>query len=81
MRSSRLANPYGKHHRSGLWLQARQSDYFSRPLRDKLLALAGDTGGRAVIEQFPDMVFTTDMPSTDAGLDIDTPDDYKAILQ
>ncbi len=54
---------------------------FPALLRDKLLDLEGDTGGRAVIEQFPGMVFTIDMPSTDTGLDIDTPEDYEAMAK
>jgi len=52
---------------------------FPARLRDRLLALAGDTGGRAVIEHFPGMVFTVAMPDAGAGIDIDTPQDYDAI--
>jgi molybdenum cofactor cytidylyltransferase len=54
---------------------------FPALLRDKLLALAGDTGGRAVIEQAPDMVRCVDMPDSNAGLDIDTPGDYETMLK
>ena len=50
---------------------------FPALLRDKLLALAGDTGGRAVIEQAPEMVYCVDMPDADAGIDIDTPEEYE----
>ena len=50
---------------------------FPALLRDKLLALAGDTGGRAVIEQAPEIVRCIDMPDADAGIDIDTPEEYE----
>lgn len=50
---------------------------FPALLRDRLLALVGDTGGRAVIEQAPKMVRFVDMPDADAGIDIDTPEEYE----
>jgi molybdenum cofactor cytidylyltransferase len=50
---------------------------FPAQMRDRLLALEGDTGGRAVIEQAPEMVHCIDMPDTDAGIDIDTPEEYE----
>jgi molybdenum cofactor cytidylyltransferase len=52
---------------------------FPALLREKFLALAGDTGGRTVMEQAPDMVRCIDMPDADAGVDIDTPGDYETI--
>ncbi len=49
---------------------------FPAGLRDRLLALSGDRGGRAVIEEAPEMVHCLDMPIAAAGIDIDTPEDY-----
>jgi molybdenum cofactor cytidylyltransferase len=54
---------------------------FPALLRDRLLALEGDTGGRAVIEQAPERVRCVDMPDADAGIDIDTPEEYNGLLQ
>ncbi len=50
---------------------------FPARFREQLLALEGDTGGRAVIEQAPEMVHCVDMPDADAGIDIDTPEEYE----
>jgi molybdenum cofactor cytidylyltransferase len=50
---------------------------FPAHFRGQLLAFEGDTGGRAVIEQAPDMVLCVDMPDADAGIDIDTPEEYE----
>ena len=50
---------------------------FPVQLRDRLLALEGDMGGRAVIEQASEMVHCIDMPDADAGIDIDTPEEYE----
>ena len=50
---------------------------FSARFREHLLALESDTGGRAVIEQAPEMVCCVDMPDADAGIDIDTPEEYE----
>jgi len=50
---------------------------FPAHLRGQLFALEGDTGGRAVIEQAPEMVRCVDMPDADAGIDIDTPEEYE----
>ncbi len=50
---------------------------FPARFREHLLALEGDTGGRAVIEQAPEMVRCIDMPDADAGIDIDTPEEYE----
>lgn len=52
---------------------------FPVQLRDTLLALTGDRGGRAVMEQLPEMVRCIDMPDAAAGIDIDTPEDYDAL--
>lgn len=49
---------------------------FPARFKEHLLALEGDTGGRAVIEQAPEMVRCVDMPDADVGIDIDTPEEY-----
>ena len=50
---------------------------FPSCFREHLLALEGDTGGRAVIEQAPKMVHCIDMPDANAGIDIDTTEEYE----
>ncbi len=50
---------------------------FPEALKPELLALTGDMGGRALIDKRPDMVRCVDIPDADAGIDIDTPDEYK----
>jgi molybdenum cofactor cytidylyltransferase len=50
---------------------------FPARFRQQLLALEGDTGGRAVFEQVPEMVRCVDMPDADAGIDIDTQEEYE----
>jgi molybdenum cofactor cytidylyltransferase len=50
---------------------------FPSTMTPELLALDGDTGGRAIIEQVPDMIRCISMPDSDAGRDIDTPLDYE----
>ncbi len=50
---------------------------FPSRFREHLLALEGDTGGRAVIEQAPEIVHCIYMPDADAGIDIDTPEEYE----
>ena len=41
-----------------------------------LLALEGDTGGRAVMEQNPQCLCLVRMPDPAAGTDVDTPEEY-----
>lgn len=54
---------------------------FPAVLRESLLALEGDTGGRAVIGEHAGLVVTVDMPRPGAGRDVDTPDDYAAMVK
>jgi molybdenum cofactor cytidylyltransferase len=49
---------------------------FPAALKPALLALTGDTGGRAVMNQMPDLIRCISMPDPDTGIDIDTPADY-----
>jgi molybdenum cofactor cytidylyltransferase len=53
---------------------------FSATFTTELLALDGDRGGRAIMEQYPDAVRCVDMPDADAGIDIDTPAQYEHII-
>lgn len=50
---------------------------FPATFKPELLALDGDTGGRSVMDQVPDMVRCVSMSDTDAGIDIDTQAEYK----
>ncbi len=50
---------------------------FPAALQPELLALTGDTGGRAVLDTIPNMVRCVNMPDAHAGIDIDTPAEYE----
>ena len=50
---------------------------FPSRFRPHLLALEGDTGGRTIMEQAPEMVRCINMPDADAGMDIDTAVEYE----
>ena len=54
---------------------------FPAACRPDLLALAGDRGGRAIIEQAPEMMRCIDMPDAQVGIDIDTQEEYDTLLQ
>ena len=47
--------------------------WFSNKYRDELLALTGDTGGRAVLRAHPDDLFLFDVPDARELMDIDVP--------
>lgn len=49
---------------------------FPAQLKDELLGLQGDIGGRALIEKMRDRVVTVAVSSSAMGLDIDTPEQY-----
>ena len=53
---------------------------FPADLRNELLALAGDTGGRVLLETFRDRVQPVDFCDAAAGIDIDTREEYDSIL-
>jgi molybdenum cofactor cytidylyltransferase len=52
---------------------------FPAAFRNRLLALEGDTGGRLILEESPEAVLNVAMPEADAGIDIDTPEDFEAV--
>jgi len=52
---------------------------FSAALKDELLALQGDEGGRSILERKMDMVYFVDVEDPSAGADIDTPEDYEVL--
>jgi len=54
---------------------------FPAQLREKLLALRGDSGGRTLIQKMPDRVCAVPVSSLAAGIDVDTPQDYANIAQ
>ncbi|MEI6127722.1 MAG: molybdenum cofactor cytidylyltransferase [Pseudomonadota bacterium] len=49
---------------------------FPAQLKDRLLALQGDAGGRAVMETMRGRVITVAVRSSLMGIDIDTPEEY-----
>lgn len=79
---------------AAVWRQNRESIivpvYNDRPgnpvifpaqLREELLALRGDSGGRMLIQKMPDRVCPVPVRSPSAGIDIDTPEDYANIAK
>jgi len=52
---------------------------FARPLFQELGLLAGDVGGRVLIQAHPDAVLLVDMPDPEAGRDVDTWEEYEAL--
>lgn len=52
---------------------------FSAKLRDRLLEVEGDRGGRAIIEEMKDRVFFIDIEEDKSGIDIDTWEEYQSI--
>jgi molybdenum cofactor cytidylyltransferase len=52
---------------------------FSSKLKDKLLKLEGDCGGRTIINQMEESVRFVPIESTFIGIDIDTREDYERI--
>lgn len=53
---------------------------FPKRFRDELLCLQGDTGGRIIIDKYKNDVHFIKLNSELPLLDIDTPEDYKNIL-
>jgi len=79
---------------TAVWRQNRESIivpvYNDRPgnpvifpaqLREELLALQGDSGGRMLIQKMPDRVCPVPVRSPSVGIDIDTPEDYANIAK
>ena len=54
---------------------------FARPLFHELAVLAGDVGGRVVIQAHPETVSLVDMPNPHAGRDVDTWEEYEALTR
>lgn len=53
---------------------------FPVSFREDLLSLTGDTGGRQIIKQFPDKVVEVAFDDELAGIDVDTPEEYKQLF-
>lgn len=49
---------------------------FPSSLKDELLALEGDTGGRQVVKAHGDLMRKVQIPSPQELMDVDTPEDY-----
>jgi molybdenum cofactor cytidylyltransferase len=54
---------------------------FVSTLREKLLCLHGDSGGRVLLEGLDVSIITVDFADEKLGLDIDTREEYEAILK
>ncbi len=54
---------------------------FSSLLKDKLTGLRGDTGGRVLLKELGDKVATVVFDDGRPGFDIDTRDEYEALLK
>lgn len=54
---------------------------FSSGLKSKLLGLSGDAGGRKLLDGLEGKVVTVAFDNELIGLDIDTPEEYKAMLE
>ncbi len=53
---------------------------FPAKFKNELLALSGDSGGRSIIEKHKDEVKTVEIENTDAGIDVDTQNEYEKII-
>ncbi len=54
---------------------------FSYPLREKLMGLEGDSGGRVLLEQLTGKIAVVDMDDERSGLDMDTQEEYEMLLK
>ena len=54
---------------------------FSSSLREKLLSLSGDTGGRVLLEGLEGSIITVGFADEKLGLDIDTREEYEALIK
>jgi molybdenum cofactor cytidylyltransferase len=54
---------------------------FDRRLFAELLQVTGDQGGRPVLETHRQEIAWVDVPNVRAGADLDTPEDYRALLE
>lgn len=53
---------------------------FASSLREKLLKLSGDSGGRVLLREMDYGIITVDFTDGKPGIDIDTPEEYEAVL-
>jgi molybdenum cofactor cytidylyltransferase len=53
---------------------------FRRSIFPELLTLEGDVGGRQLLTKYPDMVCLVPFRQEDRPRDVDTPEDYRALL-
>lgn len=61
--------------------QPRNPVIFPHSLRDPLLALTGDSGGRSVIRQYPHLIHHVPFSDPLPFSDIDTQEDYESLKQ
>jgi molybdenum cofactor cytidylyltransferase len=53
---------------------------FARSIFPELLMLEGDVGGRQLLSKYPDLVCLVPFNENDRPRDVDTPEDYRALL-
>ncbi|HEX9989294.1 MAG TPA: nucleotidyltransferase family protein [Chloroflexia bacterium] len=53
---------------------------FARSIFPELLTLDGDIGGRQLLSRYPDLVCLVPLNKEDRPRDVDTPEDYRALL-
>lgn len=53
---------------------------FASALREKLLSLCGDSGGRVLLEEMEGSIITVSFADEKLGLDIDTPEEYESVV-
>ena len=54
---------------------------FDSSLREKLLRLCGDSGGRVLLEELEESIITVSFEDEKLGLDIDTLEEYEAVIK
>ncbi|RYD02659.1 hypothetical protein N752_25395 [Desulforamulus aquiferis] len=54
---------------------------FSMSLRQELIGLQGDVGGRQIWQRHQEKIVTLKIDPGPMALDIDTPEDYRKVLQ
>lgn len=52
---------------------------FPASLKEELMSLSGDEGGRAIIEKFSERVIFVETGSSQSGMDIDTKEDFERL--
>jgi len=54
---------------------------FASKLRNKLIGLSGDSGGRVLLEEMEEGIITVSFADAKPGLDIDTREEYEALTR